>query len=109
MARRKRGILGGGMGLAGMAMQSAMLAMEANQVIALRLAKLAQGGPAAQREAALMVAEKAAALAESGGIAAGAVLKGQQDLGGKRILRLYRRKVRANRRRLGASAFLGKG
>jgi hypothetical protein len=40
--------------------QSAMLALESQRVVILRLAKLAQGGTAARSEAARMVTEKAA-------------------------------------------------
>ena len=52
--------------MANMAFQGAMLAFEAQQVIGLRLAKMAQGGPEVPREAALMVSEKLEAMAESG-------------------------------------------
>lgn len=41
------------------------LAIEAQQVIALRLAKLAAGGPNAAREASTIVSEKVAALARA--------------------------------------------
>lgn len=72
---------------------ASMLALESQQVIGLRLTKLALGGPAASREAARMVIEKATALGEAAtkiatGGTAHAVVKG------------YRKKVRANRRRL---------
>ena len=72
---------------------ASMLAMEAQAVIGLRLAKLAAGGTAAQAEAQRMVGEKllaageAALLVASGGSTA-------------RVIAGYRRKVRANRRRL---------
>lgn len=72
---------------------SAMLAMESQAVIGLRLAKLAAGGSAAQVEAQRMVSEKvmaageAALLIATGGSTAGVVAG-------------YRRKVRANHRRL---------
>jgi hypothetical protein len=50
-----------------------MLAMESQQVIYLRTIKLARGGKRAQKEARLMMAEKAAAtLQESGRLFIGA-------------------------------------
>jgi hypothetical protein len=69
------------------------LAMESQQVIGMRLAKLALGGSAAQAEAERMVSEKimaaneAALLLATGGSTA-------------RVVAGYRRKVRANARRL---------
>jgi len=74
-------------------MDATMLAFESQQVIGMRLAMLALGGSAAQVEAERMVTEKmvaageAALLMASGGTAAGVVAG-------------YRRKVRANARRL---------
>ena len=73
--------------------ETAMLAVESQQVIALRLLHLAAGGPDALHEANRMVVEKAAAVVESGArLAAGQ--------GPEPILRSYRHKVQANRRRL---------
>ncbi|MDE2362104.1 MAG: hypothetical protein KGM42_05450 [Hyphomicrobiales bacterium] len=70
-----------------------MLAIESQQVIALRLAQLAMGGPAASREARRMVSEKAAAAVETGiHLAAGG--------GPHKVVGNYRKKVRANRDRL---------
>ena len=74
-------------------MDTAMLALESQQVIGMRLAMLDTGGTAAQAEAERMVTEKIAAAGEAallvatGGTAAGVVAG-------------YRRKVRANARRL---------
>ena len=70
-----------------------LLAFEAQAVIGLRLAKLAAGGSAAQVEAPRMVSEKIFAAGEAAmqiatGASTGAVVAG------------YRRKVRANHRRL---------
>ena len=67
-----------------------MLSIEANQVIALRLMKLIFGGRSARREAKLMVAEKIDAAFKS--ILAG----GSSD----EIIRMYRRRVGANAKRL---------
>ena len=68
----------------------ALLAAESQQVILLRMMKLAGGGAAAEAEAVRMTTEKVTAMAEAG-------LK--LATGGD-VVRLYRRKVRANRRRL---------
>ena len=70
-----------------------MLAIESQQVIYLRTIKIAAGGKKAHREARLMVTEKVAAGLHEGwrlmtGGSARSVLKG------------YRKKVRANARRL---------
>ena len=67
--------------------------MEAQHVMALRLAKLAKGGPAAEREAHKMVTEKIAAHTE----AALALAAGGSPAS---IVRRYRSIVRANNRRL---------
>jgi hypothetical protein len=86
--------------LANMTFQGAMLAFEAQQVIGLRLAKIAVGGPEVRHEAALMVSEKLVTLAESGQLLMQAALGGKEDFGAAEVMQLYRRKVRANRRRL---------
>ncbi len=79
--------------------ETTMLVVESQQVIALRLMRLAAGGPGAVHESQRMVVEKAVAAVESG-----ARLAVGQDPGV--ILRSYRRKVQANRRRLSAGAAL---
>jgi hypothetical protein len=71
----------------------ALLSAEAQHVIWLRSLKLAAGGAAAEAEASLMVTEKLAAAADaalslSRGASLDAIVKG------------YRKKVRANARRL---------
>ena len=88
------------MGFTSMAWQNTMLAIEAQQVIALRMAKIALGGAAAQREAQLMVAEKFAAMATGGQMMAMGAATGKKDLNSGRVVKMVRRKVRANRRRL---------
>ena len=77
------------------------LGAEAWAVIALRMTKLALGGAAAQRERQRMVSEKVAAAAEAQ-IAAGLALaaNGRRRAAGKKALAVYRKRVRANRRRL---------
>jgi len=74
-----------------------MLAMDANQVVGLRVTKLMLGGKSARREAQLMVSEKIVAAFEAGGsLMAGA--------SGEEIVRQYRRRVRANAKRLGLNS-----
>lgn len=88
------------MTLANLAVQSTMLAWEAQQVMALRIAKLAQGGPDVPHETLLMVTEKLQALQEGGALLVKGAIKGDKHLNTPEILQLYRKKVRANRRRL---------
>ncbi|MCJ2035322.1 hypothetical protein [Methylobacterium sp. J-068] len=74
-------------------MDATMLAMESQQVIGMRLAMLSAGGSAAQAEAQRMVTEKITAASEAALlIAAGGSTA--------RVVADYRRKVRANARRL---------
>jgi hypothetical protein len=70
-----------------------MLAAESQRVIWLRMMKLAAGGPAAARETEKMVSEKVMAAA----IATGRALTGGTP---NAIVKGYRKKVRANKRRL---------
>jgi hypothetical protein len=76
------------------------LGLEASSVIALRTLKIAIGGPAADAEARRMVSEKIdaglslQALALTGGLGLTA------NSAATKTLAHYRRKVRANRRRL---------
>jgi hypothetical protein len=78
-----------------------MLGLEAQSVIGLRMMKAAMGGEAAQREAALMVTEKAQAMVDAQRVLAESVLSGQPHLGPGRAVALYRQRVQANQRRLG--------
>ena len=71
----------------------AMLAVEANHVVGLRIMKLMQGGRGARREAKLMISEKIDAAAKAGtSLMAGA--------SGDEIVRQYRKRVAANAKRL---------
>ena len=70
-----------------------MLALESQQVIFMRLMKLAAGGPAASAETNLMVSEK---VAEAISASHRMMLGASPDS----IVRGYRKKVRANARRL---------
>jgi hypothetical protein len=76
-----------------LALDTSMLALESQQVIGLRLLKLTLGGAAASREANRMVAEKVTAFGE----AAAKVATGGTT---RSVVKGYRTKVRANRRRL---------
>ena len=78
----------------------ALLAWEAQQVIALRLTKLALGGPAAAIEAGQMVTDKLTAGVAAAQIMSRAVMRGAHDGGSGDVVRMLRRRVRANKRRL---------
>ena len=73
-----------------------------NQVglLGLRLARLAGGGTAGIAEANLMVAEKMVALTEAQLAAAISVFTGNGHHAGGKMLQVFRRRVRANKRRL---------
>jgi len=88
------------MDFANMALQSTMLAIESQQVIAMRLTQMALGGPNVAAEAELMVSEKMAAMAEGGKMMLMAALGGSHDLGHAEVMQMYRNKVRANKKRL---------
>jgi hypothetical protein len=81
--------------------RSLLFAIEAQQVMALRMLRMAPGNAAAAREAHRMVSEKAfamvdAQLAAAGRLAAGASLAAAMASAAVP----YRRRVRANHRRL---------
>jgi hypothetical protein len=78
--------------------------LEAQQVIGLRIAKIARGGRAATAETRRMLSEKAAAALEAQLLAAAALFAGRAASIPARTLALYRRKMRANRRRPSASS-----
>lgn len=80
--------------------ESCWLGLEAQAVVGLRLAKLAAGDLAAAQEANLMVTEKVLAATQAQMRAATAVLAGKGHMVPARTVAHYRRKVRANRRRL---------
>ncbi len=73
--------------------KSALLAIESQQVIALRMLRFGAGGAPARREAQRMVTEKAAAAT----VATAQILLGRPPAA---VLRTVHAKVRANRRRL---------
>jgi len=76
------------------------LAWEASAVIGLRGMKMAAGGAAAQAELSRMVSEKveAAAVLQAKALTGG--LGYTQEQGARKTLTHYRKKIRANRRRL---------
>ncbi len=80
--------------------QSWALATEASSVIALRTLKLAAGGAAAEAEATRMIAEKSRAALELQAMFVAGALGRSAPTVMKRTMGHYRRKVRANRRRL---------
>lgn len=84
----------------GLSLNTWQAGMEAQQVIALRLGRLLGGGPAAWAEANRMTSEKIAAAYEAQTAATLAVLTGQGTTAPARTVALYRRKMRANRKRL---------
>jgi hypothetical protein len=75
------------------------LSFEAAAVVTLRSMKLAAGGAEAQAEAGLMVSEKVAAMADLQARQFGAGLQ-TPAAATRRALSHYRRRVRANRKRL---------
>ncbi|GJE10395.1 MULTISPECIES: hypothetical protein [Methylobacterium] len=77
----------------GLGTDLAMLGVEAQMVIGERIAMLMVGGPKARREAERMVSEKIRA---AGNAAVTLALGGTP----RKVVRGYRRKVRANHRRL---------
>ena len=76
------------------------LGLEASSVIALRTMKMAAGGPAADAEGQRMVSEKLSAGAEWSALAMTGGLGLTPQRAAARTLAHYRRKVRANQRRL---------
>ena len=73
-------------------------------VVAMRLMRLAVGGALAQREAQRMVAERVTVLAEAQTAAAAKMITGRgMAAATKSASAVYRRKVRANQRRLARS------
>jgi hypothetical protein len=78
----------------------ARLGIESGGVIGLRMMRAALGGADAQKEAVLMVSEKAKAAWDAQFVLARSLLAGQGHLAPQRTVALYRRRVQANRRRL---------
>ena len=81
--------------------QAALLGFEAQAVMALRLVRLAGGGAAARAEASRMYTEKVQAVGEAQTTASIEAIKGgsSHDVA-KKVLGVYKKRVRRNRRRL---------
>jgi hypothetical protein len=77
------------------------LCADAQSVIALRMLRLASGGAGASAEMGRMTIEKAAAVTEAQVAATAAAIAGQKDhvVAGK-ALKVFHKRVRANKRRL---------
>jgi hypothetical protein len=93
MARRTRSLFQ-------LPLDAMRLGIEAQSVIALRMMKMATGGAAAQREISLMVSEKTRAAVDVQLAVGLSALSGKAHLAPARTVALYRRRVRANQRRL---------
>lgn len=76
-----------------LAFDSALLGVETQRVIGLRMMKLLAGGPSAQAEAMRMLSEKPAALAE-------ATMTLARGGSAESVVKRYRSRVRSNKRRL---------
>jgi hypothetical protein len=93
MARRRRR-------RAGLGLQAWSLGLEAAAVVGMRVLKASAGGAAADAEARRMVAEKIAAAADLQRMAMSGALGSTSSAVASKTLAHYRRKVRANLRRL---------
>src|SRR5580658_2369636 len=84
-----------------LSLQTAKLGWESQGVIALRVMRMAMQPAHSQTEARRMVTEKVAALGEAQAAAVAAVIKGDKNHRvAKKVLRVYKKRVSANRRRL---------
>jgi hypothetical protein len=84
-----------------LACDAAQLGFEAQTVIALRLVRLATGGASAWPEVQRMVSEKAAAVVDAHVATIGGTVTGHKSAQvAKKVLRIYKKRVRANKRRL---------
>jgi hypothetical protein len=81
-------------------MDAFQFGLEAQSVIGLRLLKAALGSAGAHDEARLMITEKTQAALDAQLVMATSAISGEGHLGPARALAIYRRRVRANHRRL---------
>lgn len=82
--------------------EAARFSADVQRVMALRMRRLASGGPIAAAEAHQMFSEKVAAFGEAHGAIIMALTAGKSlEAAVTRAYGPYRRRVRANRRRLG--------
>ena len=83
--------------------EAAQFGADSQSVIAMRMMRLANGGPLAATEAHRMVSEKVAAFTEAQGLMMSALVSGKSfEAAAAKAYAPYRRAVRANRRRLGS-------
>jgi hypothetical protein len=87
-----------------LSMRAFQLSWEAQNVIALRMLRLASGDARGQAELNRMVVEKITAAIEAQVVVGAAMMTGRKDhvIAGK-ALAVYKNRVRANRRRLSES------
>ena len=84
-----------------LSMKVVQMCVEAQSVIALRMLRLATGGARMKAEASRMVTEKVAAAAEAQAVAAVSALSGGSPyVAASKALRVVKKRVRANKRRL---------
>ena len=89
----------------GLSMQMMKLGMESQMVILQRLTRLQAGGAVANKETGRMVTEKTTAAASEAFSMGLALAAGQAPLSAMQsTVKSYRKKVAANRRRLGRNA-----
>ena len=87
----------------GLGLDAFQLGVDASQVVAMRTAKIAMGGAAAQRESQLMVSEKLVAMFDLQTAFMTGRAGSTPHAVARSALSHYGRKVRANRRRLSKS------
>jgi hypothetical protein len=78
-----------------------LLGVEAQMVMGLRLAKLAWAKRGRKAEQRLMIREKAKAAGDAQLAIAKSIMTGAGDSAHSKVVKLYRRRVRSNLRRLG--------
>jgi hypothetical protein len=84
-----------------LSVRAARLGWEAQGVMALRVMRMATQPAHSQTEARRMVTEKVAALGEAQAVVAAGVIKGgKSHRVAKKVLGVYKKRVRANKRRL---------
>ena len=80
--------------------EAARFVADSQSVVAMRLMRIAEGGPQAATEASQMISEKVAAFTEAQGAVFSALATGSFQNAAIKAYAPYRRAVRANRRRL---------
>ena len=81
--------------------ESVQLGLDAQRVMFLRMMRFAGGGVASRNESQRMIAEKIAAVSEAQTVAAAAIVSGRRDnVVARKVMRVFKKRVRANKRRL---------